>query len=73
MYIILDLIAIIATIGFIFLLPFFYWLLFGRNNSVTARERRAKYKLQARRKRDKLKLSARHKREKLKLARRNRV
>ena len=62
MYIILDLLAIIATIGFIFLLPFFYWLLFGRNNSVTARERRAKYKLQAR-----------HKREKLKLARRNRV
>ena len=57
MYLIIDLLAIAATLSFIFLAPLMYWLVFGRNNSPTAKERRATDKHKRRVARAKLKLT----------------
>jgi hypothetical protein len=48
MAILWDILVILLTIGFIFMLPLFYWLLVGRNNSPTAKDRAAKHKLMRR-------------------------
>ena len=40
MSIIIDLLVIVATLSFIFWIPLIYWLVSGRNNSPTAKERR---------------------------------
>jgi len=48
MSILWDILVILLTMGFIFILPLSYWLLVGRNNSPTAKDRAAKHKLRRR-------------------------